>query len=87
MSTIKIEEYLVYSKIFYEYKNEIGSSLQISSLHLIIDFLPCKIKIDKQKRNKDKQRSNKPNNRKFSEKEIIFPLLTGMFFTIKLNVC
>jgi len=55
---------LVYSKIFYEYKNEIGSSLQISSLHLIIDFLPFKIKIDKQKRNKDKQRSNKPNNRK-----------------------
>ena len=41
---------LVYSKIFYEYKNEIGSSLQISSLHLIIDFLPSKIKIDKQKR-------------------------------------
>jgi len=64
LSTIKIEEYLVYSKIFYEYKNEIGSSLQISSLHLIIDFLPFKIKIDKQKRNKDKQRSNKPNNRK-----------------------
>ena len=60
----QIEEYLVYSKIFYEYKNEIGSSLQISSLHLIIDFLPSKIKIDKQKRNKDKQRSNKPNNRK-----------------------
>jgi|RhiMetdeSRZDD1v2_1073273.scaffolds.fasta_scaffold80226_5 hypothetical protein len=55
---------LVYSKIFYEYKNKIGSSLQISSLHLIIDFLPSKIKIDKQKRNKDKQRSNKPNNRK-----------------------
>ena len=55
---------LVYSKIFYEYKNKIGSSLQISSLHLIIDFLPFKIKIDKQKRNKDKQRSNKPNNRK-----------------------
>ena len=41
---------LVYSKIFYEYKNKIGSSLQISSLHLIIDFLPSKIKIDKQKR-------------------------------------